>query len=54
MVGLIATGCSNQDIADTLFISHRTASTHVRNILTKLNLDNRAAVAAWATRHHLA
>ncbi len=54
VVRLIATGCSNQDIADALFIGHGTATTHVRNILTKLNLDNRAAVAAWATRHHLA
>ncbi len=54
VVRLIAKGNSNQDIADTLFISHRTATTHVRNILTKLDLDNRAAVAAWATRHHLA
>ncbi len=54
VVRLIATGCSNQDIADALSISHRTASTHVRNILTKLGLDNRAAVASWATRHHLA
>ncbi len=54
VVRLIAKGNSNQDIADTLFISHRTATTHVRNILTKLDRDNRAAVAAWATRHHLA
>jgi predicted ATPase/DNA-binding CsgD family transcriptional regulator len=54
VVRLIADGRSNQEIADALFISHRTATTHVRNILTKLNLDSRTAVAAWAIRQGLA
>ncbi|HEU5430491.1 MAG TPA: LuxR C-terminal-related transcriptional regulator [Thermomicrobiales bacterium] len=54
VVRLIADGRSNQEIADALFISHRTATTHVRNIFTKLSLDSRAAVAAWAIRQGLA
>jgi DNA-binding CsgD family transcriptional regulator len=54
VVALIAAGRSNQEIADALFISHRTATTHVRNILTKLDLPSRTAVAAWAIRHGLA
>jgi len=54
VVRLIADGRSNQEIADALFISHRTATTHVRNILNKLGLDSRTAVAAWAIRQGLA
>jgi len=54
VVRLIAEGRSNQEIADALFIGHRTATTHVRNILNKLGLDSRTAVAAWAIRQGLA
>jgi non-specific serine/threonine protein kinase len=51
---LVAAGRSNQAIADELFISHGTAATHVRNILGKLGLDSRTALAAWAIRYGLA
>jgi non-specific serine/threonine protein kinase len=51
---LLAQGRSNQEIADALFISLRTAQTHVTNILTKLGLDSRTAAAAHAVRHGLA
>ena len=54
VVRLLAEGRSNQEIADALFISHRTATTHVANILTKLGLESRTAVAAYAIRHGLA
>ncbi|HEX5500487.1 MAG TPA: LuxR C-terminal-related transcriptional regulator, partial [Thermomicrobiales bacterium] len=54
VVKLIADGRSNQEIADALFISNRTVTTHVGNIFAKLNLDSRAAVAAWAIRRGLA
>jgi DNA-binding CsgD family transcriptional regulator len=50
---LIADGKSNQEIADVLHISLRTAQTHVANILGKLDLNSRAAVAAFAVRHGL-
>jgi DNA-binding CsgD family transcriptional regulator len=51
---LVAQGKSNQEIADALFISMRTAQTHVTNILGKLDLDSRAALAAYAVRQRLA
>jgi predicted ATPase/DNA-binding CsgD family transcriptional regulator len=51
---LVAQGKSNQEIADVLFISMRTAQTHVTNMLGKLALDSRAALAAYAVRHSLA
>jgi non-specific serine/threonine protein kinase len=44
---LVAQGMTNQEIADTLVISRRTAETHVNNILNKLGFSSRAQVAAW-------
>jgi DNA-binding CsgD family transcriptional regulator len=51
---LMTGGRSNREIADTLFISQRTASTHVTHILAKLNVGTRAEAGAWAVRHGLA
>lgn len=47
IAGLVADGMSNQDIADALVISKRTAETHVEHILTKLGFNNRSQIAAW-------
>jgi DNA-binding NarL/FixJ family response regulator/tetratricopeptide (TPR) repeat protein len=47
---LVADGRSNQDIAETLFISRKTASVHVSNILAKLGVHNRVEAAAAARR----
>jgi non-specific serine/threonine protein kinase len=51
---LVAEGLPDHAIADALFISRRTVTTHVSNIFAKLGLDSRAAVAAYAVRHGLA
>jgi non-specific serine/threonine protein kinase len=53
VAALIARGYTNRQIAATLVITPRTADTHVRNMLTKLELHSRAQVAAWATKHGL-
>jgi ATP/maltotriose-dependent transcriptional regulator MalT len=50
---LVAAGRSNRDIAAELFISHRTASVHVSNILGKLQVSSRGEAAAAAHRLHL-
>jgi non-specific serine/threonine protein kinase len=50
---LMATGMGNQEIADALFVSHRTVTSHVSNILGKLGVSSRTAVVAWALRHGL-
>jgi non-specific serine/threonine protein kinase len=45
---LIAQGLTNRRIAEALVIAEWTVDTHVRHILTKLNVRSRAQVAAWA------
>jgi non-specific serine/threonine protein kinase len=51
---LIAAGRSNAEIAQVLFISPRTASTHAARILAKLGLTTRAELIAFAHRQGLA
>lgn len=50
---LIARGANNPQIAEKLFISVNTVKTHIRNILAKLNLENRTQVAAYAIQKGL-
>lgn len=47
---LVAAGRSNPQIATELFISPKTASVHVSNIISKLNVDSRGEAAAVAHR----
>jgi DNA-binding CsgD family transcriptional regulator len=47
---LIGKGYTNANIADTLFISRKTASAHVSNILNKLDVGRRVEAAAIAAR----
>ena len=50
---LVAAGRSNREIASELFISIKTASVHVSNILGKLGVTSRGEAAATAHRLHL-
>nr|WP_037638760.1 helix-turn-helix transcriptional regulator [Streptomyces flavochromogenes] len=50
---LVATGRTNRQIAGELFISPKTASVHVSNILAKLGVAGRGEAAALAHRLHL-
>lgn len=54
VLGLVAKGASNKEIGRVLFISERTARTHVSNILVKLGLRSRTQAALWAIREGLA
>lgn len=53
VLNLIATGATNQEIADQLCISLHTTKSHVRNILSKLHAANRRQAARQAARRGL-
>ncbi|WP_246170605.1 response regulator [Pseudonocardia hierapolitana] len=53
IVGLVAHGLSNADIAAALTISHATAKTHVSRAMAKLGARDRAQLVAMAYRFRL-
>ncbi len=54
VLGHVADGRSNREIARALVLSEKTVKTHVSNILMKLDLSDRTQAALWAVRHGLA
>ncbi|WP_251554224.1 response regulator transcription factor [Neobacillus muris] len=50
---LMAEGKSNQEIADELFIALKTVKTHVSNILSKLDVQDRTQAVIYAFKHSL-
>ncbi|MDQ1465056.1 MAG: hypothetical protein QOC73_1997, partial [Actinomycetota bacterium] len=53
VAALVARGLSNSEIGRALFISAKTASVHVSNILAKLEMSSRAQIATWVTSEGL-
>ncbi len=47
---LVAQGYTNRQIAQRLYISHKTVEIHVSHILSKLNISSRTQAATWAVK----
>ena len=54
VVGLVAQGMSNREIAEYLQVSQRTIESHVSNMLNKTGLHNRTELARWAMESEIA
>lgn len=50
---LVAAGAKNKEIASSLNISDNTVKYHLRNIMEKINVKNRAQMAAYATKREV-
>ncbi len=53
VLNLVAEGKTNREIARMLYLGEGTVRNYVSNILSKLNLTNRAEAAAYAVKHNL-
>jgi DNA-binding NarL/FixJ family response regulator len=51
ILGLLAQGKRNEDIARELFISPQTVQTHIRNILGKLRVHSKLEAVSFAVKH---
>jgi ATP/maltotriose-dependent transcriptional regulator MalT len=54
VLGLVALGWSNKEIAAELSLSTKTVSRHLSNIFTKIDVSTRSAATAYAFRHGIA
>ena len=53
ILGLVALGLTNQEIADKLFISVRTVEAHRTHIQQKMDFNSRAELVRYALDHRL-
>lgn len=53
IISLVAEGYSNKQIADKLFLSTHTVTTHRKNIMGKLKVNNTAGLVLYAVRNNL-
>ena len=53
VLNLAARGLTTKAIAETLYISPKTADHHIQHVYTKIGVSTRAAAALWAMEHEL-
>jgi DNA-binding CsgD family transcriptional regulator len=51
VIGLVVQGMTNREVAERLFVSPHTVSTHLRHVFEKLELNSRVELAGVAARH---
>jgi two-component system response regulator DevR len=50
ILDLIAEGCTNRQIAETMFLAEKTVKNYVSNLLSKLGMERRTQAATFAAR----
>jgi DNA-binding NarL/FixJ family response regulator len=53
VLGLVARGRSNKQIAQQLVVTPKTVSNHVEHVYAKIGVSSRAAATLYATQHGL-
>jgi DNA-binding NarL/FixJ family response regulator len=53
IIQLVAEGMTNKEIADRLFLSTHTVTTHRKNIMSKLGVNNTAGLVLYAIRNQI-
>ncbi len=53
ILGLLATGKSNRELAKSLYVSEATIKSHLQHIYTKLEVETRAAAVARAIEQRI-
>ncbi len=53
VLGCIAKGFSNQDIAHALFVSEKTVKNHLTNIFRKINVNDRTQALIYALKNRI-
>ena len=53
IVQLVASGLSNRDIAERLYLSINSIKTYIRTAYRKIGVDSRSGAVLWAVHHHL-
>ena len=53
IIKLVASGLSNKEIAEKIFLSVHTITTHRKNIMSKLGINNTAGLVMYAVRQNL-
>ena len=51
VAALVATGLSNKEVADRLFVTEKTIKFHLTNIYKKMNIRSRAQLIVWCLPH---
>lgn len=53
VLSLICKGMSNQEIANTLYLSEKTVKNHLTNIFRKINVNDRTQAVLYALKHKI-
>ena len=54
VLGLVATGMTNAQVAERLYLSPRTVQRHLNSVYHKIGVGSRTAATRFALEHHLA